>query len=224
MCVPEVGVDENDIKEKFGIMVKKGVFKSVARFISSDTEERLAEGIAQVFELYRRNALQGVELEPAILVCACRRRAVDLSRHLAKGSNKLTDVMSPRAFHQGRVELLHVDGLPGDDGEVDGEGDHEIEATVFDRENANPTVTIISTISLGEWLAKLTDEDVRLVALRLQGHGLVEIASEVGKAVSTVCHRLQQLGEDLAAHAHLPVPKKRGRPHAPNGGTHSAAA
>ncbi len=208
MCALEVGVDKNDINEKFGIMVKKGVFKSVARFITNDTEERLAEGIAQVFELYRRKALLGVELEPAILVCACRRRATDTSRHLAKGSNKLTDAMSPRAFHQARVELLHLDGLPDADGDLDGGEDQEIAGTIFERESANPTARIISTISLGEWLAGLAEEDVTLVGLRLEGHGLAEIAADVGKSITTVCHRLHSLGEDLALHAQVSVPRR----------------
>ena len=95
---------------------------------------------------------------------------------------------------------------------------------MLDQVSTNPTSTIISTISLGEWLANRTDEDVKLVALRLQGYGLAEIATEVGKAVSTVCRRLQDLGEDLAAHARLPMPKKRGRRPAASHQPHLAAA
>ena len=77
MCVPEVDVDDKSINEKFSTMVKKGVFKSVGRYITNDTEERLQEGIAQTFELYRQHGLRGVELNVPVLVCVCRRRAVD---------------------------------------------------------------------------------------------------------------------------------------------------
>jgi hypothetical protein len=210
-------VNDKDINERFQCMVKKGVFKSVARFITNDTEERLAEGIAQTFELYRQHALRGVELDVPVLVCVCRRRTVDLSRHLVKGQHSLKDPLDPRAFHQGRVELVHLDGgLPDEDGELGAEGDSQLEATIFDRESSNPTATIISTISLSEWLEELTKQDLALISLRLQGFTLLEISIEVGKSITITCQRLQQLGEDLANHAQLPVPRRprraRGQP------------
>lgn len=208
MCVPEVDVNENDISEKFSSMVKKGTFKSVSRFISTDAEERLQEGICQTFELYRAHALRGVELAVPVLVCVCRRRAVDLSRHLVRGQHSLKDPLDPRAFHQGRVELVHLDGVPDGEGDLDGEGDHQLEATIFDKESANPTAKIISTISLAAWVAKLTKEDLALISLRIQGFTLTEIADEVSRSISVICQRLQQLGQDLAQHAQLPVPKR----------------
>lgn len=205
-------MDENDISEKFGIMVKKGVFKSVGRHITNDTEERLQEGVCQAFELFRQHALRGVELNAPVLVCICRRRAVDLSRHLVKGQHSVKDPLDPRAYHQGRLELVHLDGAPDGDGELDGEGDHQLEATIFDKESANPTAKIISNISLVAWMAKLTKEDLALISMRAQGFTLTEIADEVGKSLTTTCQRLQHLGEDLAQHAQLPVPKRNRRP------------
>lgn len=199
---------ENDIREKFEGYVKKGVFKNVARFIGTDVDERMAEGIAQAFEMYRQNALQGVEMAIPVLVVACRRRATDLTRHLVRGQHRLTDALEPRAFHQGRVEVVHLDGLPDDDGDFEGDGDRELGAAIVERASVNPAAMVISTISLGEWVEGLTDDDLALASMRLQGFTLTEIASEVGKSITTVCHRLRLLGEDLARHAQLVVPKR----------------
>lgn len=224
VCASEVVVDENDISEKFGIMVKKGVFKSVARFISNDTEERLQEGVCQAFELYRQHALRGVELNAPVLVCVCRRRAVDLSRHLVKGQHSVKDPLDPRAYHQGRLELVHLDGVPDGEGELDGQGDHQLEATILDKESANPTAKIISNISLAAWVAKLTKDDLALISLRTQGFTLTEIADELGRSITVVCQRLQQLGYDLAQHAQLPVPKRSRKPRRSTVPTQMAAA
>ena len=217
-------MDDNDISEKFGIMVKRGIFRSVARFISSDTEERLQEGVCQAFELYRQHALRGVELNAPVLVCICRRRAVDLGRHLVKGQHSVKDPLDPRAFHQGRLELVHLDGVPDGEGELDGEGDNQLEATIFDKESANPTAKIISNISLAAWVAKLPKGDLALISMRVQGFTLTEIADEVGKSITVVCQRLQQLGQDLAQHAQLPVPKRSRRPRRSAVPNHMAAA
>lgn len=124
--------------------------------------------------------LTQMELNVPVLVCVCRRRAVDLSRHLVKGQHSVKDPLDPRAYHQGRLELVHLDGVPDGDGELDGEGDHQLEATIFDKESANPTAKIISTISLAAWMATLTNEDLALISLRVQGFTLTEIADEVG--------------------------------------------
>ncbi len=217
-------MDENDISEKFGIMVKRGIFRSVARFISSDTEERLQEGVCQAFELYRQHALRGVELNAPVLVCICRRRAVDLSRHLVRGQHSVKDPLEPRAYHQGRLELIHLDGVPDPEGELDGEGDSELEASIFDKESANPTAKIISNISLAMWVAKLPKDDLALISMRVEGFTLTEIANEVGKSITVICQRLQHLGQDLAQHAQLPVPKRSRRPRRSTVPNHMAAA
>jgi hypothetical protein len=218
------GVKEDDINRKFECLVRKGVFRSVARFIRNDTEERLEEGIAQTFELYRQHALRGVELAVPVLVCVCRRRAVDLSRHLVKGQHSLKDPLDPRAFHQSRVELVHLDGLPGEDAELGPDGDRDLEATIFDRETANRTSALISTISLGEWLEKLTNTDLMLVTRRLEGYTLTEISNEAGKSITVTCQRLRLLGQDLAQHAQLPVPKRARKPRTSKVPFHMAAA
>ena len=83
---------------------------------------------------------------------------------------------------------------------------------------------MISAISLGQWLERLTAMDLMLVTRRLEGYTLTEIADEVGKSITVTCQRLQQLGEDLAQHARLSVPRRARKPRRSSAQPHLAAA
>jgi len=207
----ERAVNEDEIRKTFGEKVRRGMFRSVERHLPDlCREERMAEGLALTFELFRKKALDGELLDDALLVHACRLRAIDCTRCLVRqeGCERGRDVLELRNFWAGKVEVLHLDGVLGEDEEQPGDGDPTVEAAALDAVSTNPTARIISAISLGEWLEHLEDSEVKLMALRLQGFTLGELASELGLGVTTVCHRLHRLGEQLAAHAHLPVPRR----------------
>ncbi len=48
---------------------------------------------------------------------------------------------------------------------------------IFDRETATRTSVLISAISLGQWLERLTTTDLMLVTRRLEGYTLMEMRS-----------------------------------------------
>jgi hypothetical protein len=215
----EQTVNEDEIRRTFEQKVKRGMFRSVERHLPDICrEERMAEGLALTFELFRKKALDGELLDDALLVHACRLRAIDCTRCLVRqeGCERGRDVLELRNFWAGKVEVLHLDGVLGEDEERPGDGDPQVAAAALNAVSSNPTARIISAISLAEWLEQLEGGDVKLLALRLQGFTLAELASELGLGVTTVCHRLHRLGEELAAHAHLPVPR---RPRRARGGS-----
>lgn len=73
------------------------------------------------FELYWRKARAGVLLDDALLVHHCRLRAIDLGRQLVRGGQRKRDALDPRNYHQRRLEILRLDGLADEDGELPGE-------------------------------------------------------------------------------------------------------
>jgi hypothetical protein len=65
------------------------------------------------------------------------------------------------------------------------------------------------------WLASLGDGDRALLADRLAGHSLQEVADRADLSLTVAFQRLRRLGEGLAAHAGIAVArekrKQRGR-------------
>ena len=174
---------DSSARDLFADKVSRGIFNPVARHLRDDLrDDRLAEGVAQTFEIFARKADRGVLLDDALLVHACRLRAVDLGRHLARGTHSKRDVLDER---NGGLEVLHFDdaircSLP---------------LTI------NPTDTLVSAISLKRWLLTLGDRDRLMLALRYAGHTLGEIAEHIGSSTSAVFSRLRELGRQLETHA-----------------------
>ena len=117
--------------------------KELRARLDRDVDDRMQEGMALTWKPYREQAEHGRELEPALLVHACRLRTQDLSRTLANDRRQqLRDAYDPRTQLAGRVALLDVDshgnalGMAG--------------ATCVD-----PTYKIGSAIDLGDWLGTL---------------------------------------------------------------------
>jgi DNA-directed RNA polymerase specialized sigma24 family protein len=103
-----------------------------------------------------------------------------------------------------------LDGLPLDSGEQP-PSDHdrhlqELSQRAFQRD---PTETIVSAISVRQWLSTLSPDDRTVVALRASGWTLAEIATALESSISRVFARLNELGRALALHADLPVPTRR---------------
>lgn len=199
-------------RESFGEMVKKGVFNPVRRFINADEDDRMQEALGLVFEIFEAKAKRGEKMDPALLVHAARLRAVDLSRHLARGTHSIKDPLEPRAFHTGRVELLHLDGLPDEDGDFTDEGDPALELGLLQHLSTDPEEKLNSALDLESWVASLGAKDVELLALRLMGNTIEETATAVGVSMTCAHHRLRTLGYELAARAGIVVVKKPRKP------------
>lgn len=202
-----------EIRGKFEQKVRAGIFRPVIRFITAgDPEERLAEAVAMTFELYARKATAGVLLDDALLVHHCRLRAVDLGRHLVRGGQRARDAMDPRNYHRGRLELLRIDGLPGEDGDFKGEEDGNVIIGLADGLAHDPTPKIVSAIDLARWAETLREHDRALLAARYAGCTLSEMATAMDSSISGVFVRLKLLGGELAHRAGVAIPKRpRGR-------------
>jgi DNA-directed RNA polymerase specialized sigma24 family protein len=201
-------------RQEFGRLVERGVFQPVRRFINADPDDRMQDALGMVYEMYEAKAERGEKMDPALLTHAVKLRAVDLSRHLVRGTHSIKDPLEPRAYHSGRVELLHLDGLPDEDGHFEDEGDRALELGHLELLAASPEAVMTSAIDLTEWLETLDAGDLQLLVLRQQGFTIEEISTAVGLSMSAVFHRLRRLGRELADRAGLPVVKKPRKPRA----------
>jgi len=207
---------DQQINEQFAEKVARGIFKPVIRHVTgSDPEERLAEAVALTFELYSRKARTGVLLDDALLVHHCRLRATDLSRQLVRGGQRKRDALDPRNYHQGRVEILRLDGVADEDGELPGEEQGDLVIGLAEGLTDDPSAKIISAIDLERWTGSLRDVDRAVLAARYQGCTLQETASAMDSSISAIFSRLRRLGGELALRAGVsikPKPRKRRAP------------
>jgi hypothetical protein len=186
-----------DVTDAFAEKVRAGLFRPVARHLREDlVEDRMAEGIGMAFEQFIHRTAEGRLMPDALLVRACHLRATDLSRRLAgaEGAQPKKDVYDERAFKEGHVELLRLDGLDEGEGMFLGFAEPEV---------PNPARKLVSAIDLENWVAGLGDQDRLMLALRQGGHTLTEIGVRVGRSTSFVFARLNELGRDLAQRAGL---------------------
>jgi hypothetical protein len=184
-----------DVSQAFAEKVRAGIFRPVARHLREDlVEDRMAEGIGMAFEQFINRAAEGRLMPDALLVRACHLRATDLSRRLAgaEGAQPKKDVYDERAFKEGHVELLRLDGLDEGEGMFLGFAEPEV---------PNPARKLVSAIDLENWVAGLGDQDRLMLALRQGGHTLTEIGVMVGRSTSFVFARLNELGRELAERA-----------------------
>ena len=186
-----------DVKRSFAAKIQRGMFNPVARHLRTDiAEDRLAEGIAMTFELYKNSVEKGEPLSDAILVHACRLRAIDLSRRVAgsQGGHPKRDAFDPRNYTDGKLELLSLDA-----GCEDMEGQSSLG---FDEPGTpHPARRLASAMDLESWLLSLDTEDRLVLALRQAGSTLEEIGDAVGKSINWARHRLLRLGRELAERA-----------------------
>jgi hypothetical protein len=76
-------MDLQAVRTKFDNHIRRGIFAPIARHLGHDADDRLQEGVALTWKLCPEHAERGHEIEPALLVHACRLRATDPSRSLA---------------------------------------------------------------------------------------------------------------------------------------------
>jgi hypothetical protein len=200
---------DQQINELFAEKVARGIFRPVLRHVSGhDPEERLAEAVALTFELFAGKARAGVLLDDALLVHHCRLRAIDLGRQLVRGGQRKRDAMDPRNFHQGRVELLRLDGVPDEDGELPGEEQGDLVIGLAEGLADDPSAKLISAIDLERWAGSLPEVDRAVLSARYRGHTLQETAEAMDSSISAVFARLKRLGVELADRAGVTVTKK----------------
>lgn len=171
---------EEEIRVTFEEKVRRGIFRPVRRRIHGpDPEDRLAEAVGIVFEEYQRAARRGVVLDDALLVHACRLRAVDLGRHLARGGQRRRDVLDRRNRRDRRVEVLSLQEAAGELWR-------------------DPTAELIGSIDLEAWTRTLRPLERTLVAARYRGCSLREAAATAGVSAAHAHAHLRKLGAELA--------------------------
>jgi hypothetical protein len=188
---------KNAVRDEFATKIQRGIFKPVARHLRAEiVEDRMQEGIAQMFQTYRRYIEdKNIVLPDAILVHGCGLRSRDLSRHLAAGTHSARDAMDERNRLDGRVEVVHLEGIFEEDS---GQGDRALAIGLADAGAPNPAARLHSAIDLQAWLAGLDDDDRRLLELRATGFKIGECAASVGVTHSLAGQRLRRLGQALA--------------------------
>jgi hypothetical protein len=143
-----------NVSDAFAAKVRAGIFQPVARHLREDlVEDRMAEGIGMAFQQYISRAAEGRLMPDALLVQACHMRAMDLGRRLAGagGAQPKKDVYDERAFKDGHVELLRLDGVSEEgDGTFIGFAEPEV---------PNPARKLASAVDLERWVSGLGSED-----------------------------------------------------------------
>jgi len=208
---------EGEINRAFEEKVKRGIFRPVARHLTSQAtaEDRMQEGLCMTWLAYRHYALnKNRTLDDGILVHSCRQRAVDLDRRFvgkAGASNRNQDVLDPRAYRDGHVEVYRIDGIHDDDSP---EGDRRVQIGWAEAMAANPGRKIRSALDLEAWVGSLSHMDRYMVEKKMAGFSTSQIAADLDLSISTVHQKLKKLGLELATRAciHIDFSKeKRGR-------------
>ena len=192
--------------EAFEAKVRRGIFRPIGRFLMGypdGGEDRLQEAVCTSWDLYRRHGLRGEVMDDALLVHACRLKAVDTSRHFVPGdgTHRNCDALSPHAYHKGKVRaVLSVD-------------DTDTTTNLLDSiyPIRNPTRDIISSIDLRTWVSELSAEDRTLLKARFSGEDLATAGSLVGVSAATACRRLRALGLALSERCGIPIDLERER-------------
>jgi hypothetical protein len=117
---------------------------------------------------------------------------------VAVGTHSARDAMDERNRFDGRVEVVHLEGIFEEDA---GHGDRAIAIGLADAGAPNPAARLDSAIDLRTWLDGLDNDDRHLLELRAAGCGLAECAVVVGVTTSSASCRLRLLGQALAARA-----------------------
>jgi DNA-directed RNA polymerase specialized sigma24 family protein len=197
------------LKMQFSTLVERGAFDCVRRHLTPiDQDDRMAEAIGQVWAMAARKAELGIKMENALLVHAVKLRAIDHRRQLPRGGQPRRDALHVANYIDGKVVVHRLDGLLDEDGEYTGEGDTELQSAWLSATSADPAAALASALDLRDWLARLPEEDQKLLTARFTGCTLAEMAVETNRSVSAVFARLKKLGTELALQAGVTIKKK----------------
>jgi hypothetical protein len=207
---------DKEINTAFEEKVKRGIFKPVHRRLSNapTVEDRMQDALALTWAMFKRYAQRGRVLDDAILVLKCRYCACDLARQFvpADGSWRNQDVMDVRAFRDGRVQVLRIDGVV-DDQNV--EGDRALQVGLAEEMAASPERKMNSALDLESWIGELTFRDRAIMQRKMEGYETTRVAHELGLPYMATYRREKQLGKELASRAGVRVQtgrRRRGTP------------
>lgn len=201
------------VQQQFSGLMRRRAFEPIRRFLTgTDADDRLSEGIAMAYEAALRKAAQGVLMDDALVVYAARLRAIEIRREFVRGRQPRRDALHRANFTDGRTEVFHLDGLLNEDDGWQSEGDVGLQAAWLAATSMDPAEQIAAAIDLGTWLSSLGDGDRDLLAGRMAGHTLQELAWRTDASVSSTFKHLRDLGKDLAQHAGILLVKKKRKP------------
>jgi hypothetical protein len=199
---------EKEVNDQFTAKIKKGIFKPIMRRLSDATtaEDRLQDAVASTWLHFRKHALRGEILPDGILVFFCRMRATDLRRNFVPADGQRgRDVLEPRNYHRGRVQVLRLDGVYDDQ---NAEGDRELHFYA-EQMAANPSRKLRSAHDLCRWIGDLSHLDQHLMARKYEGASTAEIASELQMGYSPVHYRIKRRGLELAQRAGVRIGSRK---------------
>jgi hypothetical protein len=107
-------------------------------------------------------------------------------------------VLDPRAFRDGKVEVLRLDGPETG---ASREPDRVLEIAVGEAMALRPERKMNSAIDLESWVAAQTSLDQLILEKKMEGHTLEQIAFDLDLTTSKVFERAKALGLELAAKA-----------------------
>jgi len=197
-----------DVDRSFAEKIHAGIFEPVDRFLTNreTAEERLQDAICQTWWMFRRYVTEkGRVLDDAVLVHSCRQRATDLRRHFvpANGTRRYQDVYDPRAYRDGRVVLLRLDGIfedPALDKSVVG---------LAKAMSTNPEDRLNEALDLQSWFVALGARDQTIMAGQMIGLTYKQMSTELGLSGSHICQEARRLGLELASRAGVAINSKK---------------
>jgi len=193
---------EKEINQEFTRKIEKGIFKPVARHLTNlaEAEDRLQDAICQVWWMFRRYVVEKDKiLDDAVLTQKCKWSACDLARSFvpAQRRRRKGDVLDPRTYRDGKVQVLRLDGVVDDERE----GDRALEIGLAEEMATSPERRMNSALDLQEWVGGLAHHDQSLMAMTMAGHELTRTAHELDLPYPRAYRRQQQLGVELARRA-----------------------
>ena len=206
---------DKEVNSQFEQKVRDGMFRPVARFLTNipAAEDRLQDAVCQVWWMYRCYAIErGVILDDAILVRKCRWHACDLARQFVPGGRRRRsqDVLDPRAYRDGKVQVLRIDGALDDQS---AEGDRPLQVGLAEEMAASPERKMNSAIDLQQWVGDLVFRDQALLERKMEGFETTQIAHELGTPYGVTYRREKELGQELAQRAGVLIaPRRRRQP------------
>ena len=197
-----------ELNERFDQKVRSGMFRPILRHLTDENtaEDYLQDAVCQTWQLYCRNAEQkGKILDDALLVHACRLRAVDLSRRFVGSDgaqNRCQDVLDKRPYRDGKIQVLRIDGFQDDQTP---DGDRQVQIGWAEVTSTMPEPEMLSAMDLERWVGGLAFKDQDLMKLKYLGNGYREITGKLGLPYQHTYRRIRQLGHELADRAGVEI-------------------
>lgn len=186
----------SEINAAFESKIRRGIFKPVARHLTDEAtaEDRMQIAICLTWLMFARYAAEkNTVLSDAILTHSCCQRAVDLDRDFvpADGGCRNQDVLDPRAFRDGKVEVLRLDGP---EPAAAREPDRVLEIGYAEAMALRPERKWASAIDLEQWVSAQASLDQLILEKKMEGHTLEQIAFDLDLTTSKVFERSRKLG------------------------------